>query len=864
MQDLTLLVAHDEFYAPLADASSKGRALRPSGLPAEWSSVAEGVWCHHTPPAVALPECGWKVHVSSTPSRLDHVLDVVAGVCVEQGVAFKHLATDFFFEMFHQKHGFRVQAGKFCAAYPTGVDESRELMRRLDRELADEDGPYVLSDRRFGTSKVVYYRYGAYRMRTRTQPDGRPLHLIRDGNGEYVEDQRRPCFTLPAGMVDPFARPGAANSGERTTLLAGRFKVESVIRHGNSGGTYTARDVQTGETVFVKEARAHNGYGADGADAASRLRREYDVLTAIHEADPGLCPRPVAFFTQWEHAFLVTEFVSGVNLYHWVGINNTLVEMRRSVAERDAYLGRVSKVAAQLRALIDRLHALGMRFGDVSHGNVLIDDKDTIRLIDFETTTRLSEEPVKMATLGFSVPPGLKVDGDDYAVAALTMLLLFPLARPLEADPAGRLALHLRDLEYCGPIPDDLWCQASRHYQAYAETRQESTSRYSVPPVSQLDADPLASLRVLGDGIADGILGMADVQRADWVFPPGPDGFAVNTHCLAHGTAGVVHALLHWGSHVPAEIVRRLRADALTHVGSLSPGLLNGNAGIAWVLTESGLLEEAQHLLDHDSGEPGDDLLGNGRSGIALARLALHEATGDPRHLEKAVAVGEELISEAGIERLRADAGTPGLSEGFSGCAAFLQALWKRTGEARFLRAAVRLMHLELDEAVDDGPGGLRFYDGGGVRVITYLSIGSAGVASMLASLAADSGDERLASALPRVLVPCRSTNSMEPGLFTGVGSWVFALARHAECDGGADAEATAVRVATSLAKYAVRTPTGLRLLGAFEPRYHADLAGGSAGVLIALARLVRGTGAEFFTAEPAGVIVRPSAAAAR
>jgi hypothetical protein len=49
-----------------------------------------------------------------------------------------------------------VQSGKFRAAYPAGVEQARRLMELLRDALRDEDGPYVLTDRRFGDSRTVH------------------------------------------------------------------------------------------------------------------------------------------------------------------------------------------------------------------------------------------------------------------------------------------------------------------------------------------------------------------------------------------------------------------------------------------------------------------------------------------------------------------------------------------------------------------------------------------------------------------------------------------------------------------------------------------------------------------------------------
>ena len=856
MHNPWLLMADEDYYAPVGPGAGDADLLTPAGLPPDWTGHDHSVWRHWSPPSGTRAEQGWKIHVSAEPKRLSTVLDKVAAVCFDQGVAFKHLGSPGYFLMLHQKHSSRVQAGKFCAAYPGDETSSRLLMERLTLALPDEEGAYVLTDRRFGASKVVHYRYGAFTRRERLQLDGTRQPLVRDSEGNDVPDQRRPSFVLPAGVEDPFAlpRPSRERGRPGPALLNGRFQVQEAIRHSNGGGTYRALDTRDGTTVFVKEARARNGYGADWADARERLRQEYASLQAVHAQAPGVCPEPIDYFGHWEHEFLVTEYVPGQPLFGWTAVHQVLPQLDTGAGRRADYLSRVERLLGSLRTALDRLHAIGLRFGDLSHGNILVQDDDTVRLIDFETATALTEPPARLGTIGYVAPKELLeagFEGDEYAFSAVAMLLLFPLARPLEADPTGRLELHRRDLERHHPLPERLWEQACRFYGPgpHSSAAAVPQTPFPLPTAVELDTRPLAALTALGDGIAAGITAMARPGRTDWLFPPGPDGYTVNTHCMAHGTAGVLHALHHWGAEVPQEFVARFRRDALASADALPPGLQAGSAGVAWTMAELGLRDEAEWLLDQAQQHPllhQSALFGHGSAGVGMARLALHQLQGDLAHLEAAARIAETMLA-TGLTNLDAQAGTPGLDEGRSGMALFLHALGRSTGEHRYSTLARRLIHTELDQAEDCGEDGLRFTDRGGRRVITYLTIGSAGVATAMTRLAADLGDERCTALLPRVLIPCRATSSVQPGLYTGVGSWAYAHADHADHAGGPADRETAVRIATSLTKYTVRFTGGLRVLGSFEPRYHADLATGSAGVLLALARVLKGPHASLF-----------------
>src|SRR5580700_3189145 len=254
-------VADQEFYSPLARADVSAQRLAPGRVPAGWQGRTSEIWTlWHRGDRVADAADGWKVHVSARPGRLQQVLDAAAAVCFEQGIAFKHMAAPLFYQWASHKHAARPQAGKFIAAYPADAAASRELMEALREALAGEEGPYILSDRRYRDSRTVHYRYGAYVVREQLQADGRRVLLVRDGTGELVPDERGVSFRLPAGVADPFAELAAGGPARQAgPVPLGGFVIESAVRHTAAGGTYRAHHAQTGRPVFIKEARPHIG-----------------------------------------------------------------------------------------------------------------------------------------------------------------------------------------------------------------------------------------------------------------------------------------------------------------------------------------------------------------------------------------------------------------------------------------------------------------------------------------------------------------------------------------------------------------------------------------------------------------------------
>ncbi|MCW6010866.1 hypothetical protein K1W54_40900 [Micromonospora sp. CPCC 205371] len=515
MNGIEFGIVDPDFYRPI-DQLTGGHTYAPARPPHGWHRRDRDVWTTWTPEVAPVgPAQGWKVHVSARRDRAQHVLDVVSEVCARHGVPFKHVRNERLFLWLHHKHGPRTQSGKFCAAYPPDVEAARALMADLAEALPDEPGPYVLTDRRFGTSSVVSYRYGSFVGRYAIQPDGTRMPLLTDGAGADILDDRQPRFTLPAGVADPFAGPPQPSRPGPVTV--GGYAFTAVLQFSNAGGAYRAT-APDGRTVFVKEARSHNGYQWDGSTARERLRREYDTLRRLHAAEPGICPAPVDYFSHWEHEFLVTELVPGVPLLGWTSQHNPVARTAPTRAMFGDYHERCRAILAQLRALVDRLHAAGYAFVDLNPRNVLVDDGDVVRLIDFEEAQRLDDPRPVHGAEGFL--PTRRDDrergalyADEYGLAAMAQLLIFPLHPVLDRHPeaVAHLAAALP------AVPKDLWREAT--------LIRRSGPDEAVPDPEEVAGDPDKWLAWLGERVAGGLAAMCEPApgcRIRWAPPRTP------------------------------------------------------------------------------------------------------------------------------------------------------------------------------------------------------------------------------------------------------------------------------------------------------------------------------------------------------
>ncbi|MFI9432436.1 hypothetical protein ACIHAM_16355, partial [Streptosporangium sp. NPDC052375] len=403
-----------------------------------WSIAEDALWCKVAPDPCALPDQGWKLHVSATMLSAPVVLSRVSRVLVEAGCAFKFPARLSDYWKFLEPHCSRAQAGKFVTVYPRDDAESVRLAAVLDEATRGLPGPVILSDRPYRPGGIVHYRYGAFGGHRVLGNDGFYEIRLRSPEGRLVLDERRPRFSPPPFATCPFDDPTPERRpGTAAVMLNGRFVVRRAVRHANRGGVYLAEDTKTGREVVVKEGRPHACADLRGKDARDRVATERSCLEAL--AGTGAVPAVVDFFEQGGHVFLVEESVPGITLQRWSDGNaGPLGDDGFGNGAAD-----VLPVVGGLVGLLKAVHGRGHVFGDLSPGNVMLLPDGGLRLIDLEHAAVPGATVMVAGTPGYLAPeltdhvgqPRPAPDGsaDLYSLGAM----VYFLAVGAHLDPPG-------------------------------------------------------------------------------------------------------------------------------------------------------------------------------------------------------------------------------------------------------------------------------------------------------------------------------------------------------------------------------------------------------------------------------------------
>src|SRR5262245_7003460 len=150
-----------DFYDHPVPDDADAHALVGRRLPDGWEVKHDDTWTFFRPTAGTVPEQGWKVHVSATPTDADDTIDIVAKYCFARLVHFKVLTHRQTHLRLNGKYAPRGRSGKLITIYTADPEALRAVLLELNTALEGKQGPYILSDLRWRDGPL-YVRYGGF------------------------------------------------------------------------------------------------------------------------------------------------------------------------------------------------------------------------------------------------------------------------------------------------------------------------------------------------------------------------------------------------------------------------------------------------------------------------------------------------------------------------------------------------------------------------------------------------------------------------------------------------------------------------------------------------------------------------------
>ncbi|MDA3650305.1 class IV lanthionine synthetase LanL [Saccharopolyspora indica] len=671
----------------------------------EWA--ADETWVSVRDPGAAVPDQGWKLHISARPGTLERTVDIALPLLLAHDCDFKVARSPEVLRELNSGDVDPATVGKAMTVYPPQDDVVR-LGGLLAEALAGMTGPRITSDRRIRPDSPVYYRYAPFRPQYRVDDNGDFELVVLGPDGTALPGAAGPEFSCPPWATDPF-RPAENSAAPGATVLGGRFRLTSGVLRGPRGNVYRAVDPD-GTQVVVKEARAHVGENVNGIDLRMQLRNERRILQALEGVD-GV-PRLLDHFRHGEDEYLVTTDVGTRDLNRYVGEQTRFFDDATS-PDRD--LGRL---ASRLADVLAAVHERGVVVRDLSPKNVVLDDEGRCTLIDFGNS-HFDGFQLHGWTRGYSVPDQ-HTDrpaeaSDDYFSLGATLFFAATGINPIGADPdpARNLERTLLCLERLYPdatgvralIPGLLSLDPAERTAAFEALRARRTVRRGQrPKAPEITPDLLESVlaHTVGECVA-----AAREMAAQPTEPRGAEPPKTNVYS---GSSGLGLELLHHADGVDAGIELARWTIAATPPARLPAALYFGRTG-----SEIFLAAARRTAADLPGTEPvvlGDDERADhihGVAGIGAGHLILHALEPERGHLAIAEECARRLLSgqvRDTEDSVPADPETgvaleAGFAHGDAGIAHFLLAYHQRTGDPAAEDAAAKRYEALADEVVE-------------------------------------------------------------------------------------------------------------------------------------------------------------------
>jgi tRNA A-37 threonylcarbamoyl transferase component Bud32 len=741
-------------FLEMAGAACRAAGARAAGFSADPEVDDAGVWIRVRNTGSAPRQQGWKLHLSATVLSAADVLCRSLPVLLAEDASFKVAASPRVLTRLNQGESGLSQIAKFVTVYPNDDEQAVRLAVALDRATRGLRGPAIPSDRALAPGSLVHYRYGGFGNRTMQLPAGEVVPAISAPDGALFPDRRLPVYRAPEWVKDPFEASGVVERpATPPPLLAGRYRLVSLLGRSPRGEVYLALDLAHARRCVLKRARSHASVDVNGHDARDRLRHEAAVLARV--AATGAAPPAVYDLVEADdELWLAMEDVDGVALHSYL--------VHRYAEGRPVGTDEVVAWGRQLAIGLAGVHALGLVYRDLKPANVIRAADGRLRLIDFELAYDLSGSAsiFGVGTRGFMSPQQAAqqrptVADDIYGLGAL-LYFAATGAEPSQAPDRTNLLTRAPSLLNPG-IAHDVERVLVRLLQA--EPAERYASMYAVDaalarveaatasPPAGLGAEPRVEpaaaarrrsrrlARRLGDSLCATAVAAADGPGLTWVNSH-TAGLRVAYRTLDVGAAGIVLGLaelvseLHEPRHraVLAEAARWLRT-APAPEGPPVAGLYVGEAGIGAALLRAGQVLGNVDLVEAAAARgrwvaslplASPDLF-NGAAGRLRFHLLLWDETGDAEHLAAAGRIGDWLLAaatvdEAGGRRWIFPPGMDGFSgqafagyaHGAAGIGDALLDLYAATGHARFregARGAARWLSRLAAPSLVDGSG---------------------------------------------------------------------------------------------------------------------------------------------------------------
>lgn len=355
---------------------------------------------HHETSWYNLPEFGFKIHISGTSLNYKHIYDAVLPYLISEDISFKYLKSkeSIIYNLSDEESP--AESGKLITIYPKDREHCKQLLEELYLLLPSKNsGVYILSDRNYKDSNIIFYRYGCIKLIKNRLVEGLPT--LKGPNGEYWQDFQKNYYDLPSWIDDLQEKQEFKDS-----YLGNTYQLLEMLKQSNGGNVYKAKNKHSGDFVIIKESRP-NILCTEIVTKRNMRDNEWNLSKNIQ----NYIPTRVEKVSEWINQYYIYSYIEGQNLLDFCNQRNLFLYRHDSPESNYLNFSIIFNCIAELLKTVQKFHKTGLVLNDVHPSNFIVSKNSKVYFIDLENSYMQHQKPLTGIYSEISLKQWNTIDG---------------------------------------------------------------------------------------------------------------------------------------------------------------------------------------------------------------------------------------------------------------------------------------------------------------------------------------------------------------------------------------------------------------------------------------------------------------------
>lgn len=325
-----------------------------------------------------LPFFGFKIHISATIDNYKDIFNLVEGILDSYTITYKYIRDDEDVLRNFSVDESPAESGKYITIYPENEEKFRFILDVLYEAIPIEtEGIYILSDRPYKDSNIIFYRFGTIKWDLRQTEDGLPT--IYSESGDRWQDFQKTYFDIPVWISDI-----QEEDLKEESYLEENYAVFDLLSQKNGGNVYRELSLLFKQPVILKEAVPHVLF-SDTVMKKELRDHEFKICSDINK----YVPKALEKVDEWMNTYYIYEDILGEKLSDYLKKFSLFQYSSRSDFEVQQNVYKFEKFVEccmNLAKVIWYFHKNGYILNDIHPDNFIVDNAENLYFIDLEQT----------------------------------------------------------------------------------------------------------------------------------------------------------------------------------------------------------------------------------------------------------------------------------------------------------------------------------------------------------------------------------------------------------------------------------------------------------------------------------------------